>query len=66
MEQRTAKGPGPVLIREGKSILRDVFLELPGKAKAKHTRGFSAEGGENARRGLTPEPGASSIFLVNP
>lgn len=55
MEQRTANGPALVLIREGKSILRDVFLGHPGKAKVKHTRGFSGEGRENARRRLIPK-----------
>lgn len=62
MEQRTANGPGLVLIRDGKKILRDVLVEYSGKAKAKHTRGFTGEGGKNARR-LTPEHGASSVYL---
>jgi hypothetical protein len=65
VEQRTANGPGLVLIRDGKRILRDVLVEYSGKAKAKHTRGFTGEGGKNARR-LTPEHGASSVFLFNP
>lgn len=66
MEQRAANGSSPVLIKEGKSIPRDVFLKDSGKAMSEHTRGFGGEGGEDSGRRLTPEHGASSMLLFNP
>lgn len=61
MDQRAANGSSPVLIKEERSIPRDVSLEDSGKAMAEHTREF---GGEDSL--LSVEPVLCFLFTHQP